>query len=79
MFQFLYCMQFLLNVFHMGEFHKEFNMRSLIVPLIGFNELWHHLSPFLQHTRLHSCSPEYCMYCPVTLHNFDVIQNCNGR
>lgn len=75
MFKFLYCMQFLLNVFHMSEFHKEFNMRSLIVPLIGFNELWHHLP---------SCNILDCIHvilniACITLHNFDVIQKCNGR
>lgn len=35
--------------------------------------------PSLQHTQLHLCNPEYYMYCPITLHQYDVIQSCNGR
>jgi len=42
----LYCMNFLL--YFTSEFHKEsYHEKTLIVPLIGFSELWHHFTTLL--------------------------------
>jgi len=64
----------------MSEFHKEFSMRtvslslSLVLVSCGIISL-----PLPQHTHLHLSNPEYYMYCPITLHEYDVIRSCNGR
>jgi len=31
------------------------------------------------YTQLYLYNPEYYMYCPIALYQYDVIQSCNGR
>jgi hypothetical protein len=31
------------------------------------------------YTQLYLCNPEYYMYCPISLYQYDVIQSCNCR